>query len=123
MKKTILMLDDREIFLYIAKSHLAPRGYNVLLARDERQFLSLLAHRRVDMILLDVHLGPKGGEGITLLRWLRTMGRQVPIIMITSDNETRQECQKLGAAHFTTKPVNYEDLSRQLDRIFEVAVS
>ena len=116
MKKTILILDDREMFLYIARSHLTPRGYNVLIAQDQSQFISFI-DRKIDLVLLDVNLGPEGNEGIVLLCLLQAKKPTLPIIMVSSEIEKRQACLDLGANYFFTKPVNYNDLCRHIDFI------
>ncbi|MBI1746934.1 MAG: response regulator [Acidobacteria bacterium] len=116
MKRTLLLVDDREMFLHIAKSCLVPKGFNVLLGHNEEDVMKELARAAVDMVLLDIGLGLKGDEGLGILRRIRESTKDLPIIMVSADAGKQKLCYDLGATAFIPKPVNYDFLYRQIYR-------
>jgi CheY-like chemotaxis protein/DNA-binding XRE family transcriptional regulator len=96
----------------------------VFIARDGEEALDYLfcrgeyAHRRVanhpDVILLDLNL-PKV-SGLEILHQIKADKRtsMIPIVVLTSSQmfSDIEECQRLGAASYLVKPVNFHSLSR-----------
>ncbi|MBN2037235.1 MAG: hybrid sensor histidine kinase/response regulator [Chitinispirillaceae bacterium] len=62
-------------------------------------------HKDVDIVLLDINLGP-GPSGIDLLPVIRGKSRYAQVIMFTSEDklEVGVECLKRGAYDYMTKP-------------------
>jgi len=63
--KTILLVDDEQMFLEALEDALTFEGYRVLKARDVATALNTLRANQVDLITIDIMLSPgKGLEGV-----------------------------------------------------------
>ncbi|MCG8914534.1 response regulator [Actinokineospora sp. PR83] len=76
----------------------------------------VLAHRRVDLVLLDPHL--PDGSGVDLLRWLRATGLDTDVIAVADTPEPAglRACVSLGVLHYLLKPLAGEHLRDRLRR-------
>ena len=87
--KTILCIDDDGGMLGYQKALLERRGYKVLTADSARQGLQLAAVCAIAAVILDYHMPQmNGGEVATEIRRLRP---QVPIVMLSSDDEIPEQ--------------------------------
>ena len=76
----------------------------------------LLAHRHVDVLVLDMHIGPH--SGLEFLTVAKRLLPHVSILVLTNDpcEAHRRECLLRGADHFFDK-------SREFQRAVDVVVS
>lgn len=70
-----------------------------------------------DIFLLDIYM--EGQNGIDIARALRDMGVNSHILFVTGGNEYAAEAFEVGAFYYLQKPVQYEKLSRLLDKAME----
>lgn len=77
---------------------------------DVPSALAVLETQPVDLLLLDVYLRER--SGLEILRWLRRLGRDVDVILITaaSEVETVHAARQLGVRDFLVKPFEFERL-------------
>ena len=116
----ILAIDDHELVREGLNQVLQMLGDDIdVIQADNAQeaFMVLIAHRDLDLILLDYHLPDMNG-----LQVLRQLGRIQPslVVLMISGSTTLQLIQmalKDGAAGFVTKTGNTDDL---LDAINQV---
>jgi DNA-binding response OmpR family regulator len=115
-QKTVLLIDDDEATLVLVRALLEPAGYAVRTAQDGAMALVSAKHNAPDLIILDI--GLPGGDGLSVLRRLRTMGtlNVTPVIVLTGKKEPdwRQRAEEAGASHFMTKPVDKDELLAQV---------
>ncbi|MBP3233909.1 MAG: response regulator transcription factor [Eubacterium sp.] len=89
---------------------------------DEKELISILISKNIDLILLDI--GLPGFDGIKICKSLRKMSH-IPIIIITSDNSELTELMSIqsGADDFVPKPFNTRILLARmegvLNRVYE----
>ena len=69
------------------------------------------------VILSDINM--PGMDGLELLRELRKLRPDLPVMMVTAygDDERRRRASEYGAAEFITKPVDFEVLKQQLQQL------
>lgn len=109
-RKRILVVDDeqaiRESLRLLLKSN-----FDIALAEDGIQALSVAEEFHPDMVLLDVMM-PKR-DGIETLKLLREKNHDVPIVMLTATNTVRTAVQamKYGAIDYLNKPFEIEELT------------
>ena len=62
-----------------------------------------------------------GMEGLGLLQEVKRRHAELPVIMVTAygDDERRRKASKYGAAEFVTKPVDFDNLKRQLGQLWQ----
>jgi len=112
----ILVVDDDPIFCEFARVHLSTPAASVEAAPNGEVALSLLAHDNFDILLCDIDMPTL--DGFEVLARIRSNPRlsNLPIIMLTGKEDilSIDRAYNLGATAFTTKPVNWRNLSYQI---------
>jgi CheY-like chemotaxis protein len=109
----VLAVDDDMINLKLLKSMLMKSGKvkEVIEARNGSDAIGELKGRNdIDLILLDIIMPIMGG--IDMLKVVRADEnlRQLPIIVLTTDETKKVEALECGANGFLMKPIRNEDL-------------
>lgn len=116
MSETILVVDDEQKIIDLARMYLEQDGYKVTCATDglnaRRQIISDLP----DLVVLDLML--PGMDGLEVCRQVRAQS-DVPIIMLTarSDDIDKIVGLELGADDYLTKPFNPRELVARVKAI------
>lgn len=74
------------------------------------------SHKDIDLLLLDISLGEKEVDGMTLAKHIRKIGSAVPIIFITSDSTKAAEGYLVEAVGFLSKPIDDTRFALFLDK-------
>ncbi len=105
--KRVLLVDDMSTVRKALGRMLSGFGMEVLEANDAESALLLVAEQKIDLFLLDIHLG--GMDGMELCQRLRRMGRfrYTPVLFITSlaEEEISQQAFDSGGDDVISKPV------------------
>jgi len=120
MQKTdlvVLAVDDDMINLKLLKSMLIKSGKvkEVIEAKNGSDAIGELKGRNdIDLILLDIIMPIMGG--IDMLKVVRADDnlRQLPIIVLTTDETKKVEALECGANGFLMKPIRNEDLIKKI---------
>ena len=118
MKYRILIVEDNIMLAGQQKKRLEKSGYEAEITIDEPGARKLLKKESFDLVLSDVRL-PEG-DGISLLEWMRKERMDIPFIIMTGYASVPDAVQaiKLGAKDYLAKPVQMDELQRQLKDIF-----
>jgi DNA-binding response OmpR family regulator len=112
----ILVVDDDPILLEFAKVYLATPAATIETATDVDGALALMRAQAFDIVLVDIEM-PRH-DGYELLEIIRRAPatRGIPVMMLTGheDIASIDRSYELGATAFTTKPVNWRQLSYQI---------
>ena len=113
----ILLVEDEKLMSLFIKMELNHEGYNVDVAYNGREGLSIAEKTEYNLILLDIML--PGLNGIEVCRRIRHSS-QVPIIMLTakSDISDRVLGLDVGANDYLTKPFAIEELFARI-RVYQ----
>ena len=106
----VLLVDnDPEHNLALAKV-LVGAGYPVHTSIGGYEALTLLKERRFDLVIMDLRMPSR--VGLDLLRSIRAMNADLPVIVITAHGEWTSyvEAMNIGAVDYLTKPVRREDI-------------
>jgi CheY-like chemotaxis protein len=110
---TILAVDDSRVMQYEIQRALEEH-YNVLVADNAVDALSIIYHQDISVLLLDVSM--PGVDGLELCRTVRNLPqfKTLPIIMVTSKDGAFDKVQGrlAGATEYLTKPFKKEQLSQ-----------
>jgi two-component system, NtrC family, response regulator AtoC len=121
-KKTILIgEDDSEVRGYLEMA-VKCMGYEVMLAQDGEEVLSVLQQNdHIHAVLLDIIMPRK--DGIETLRDIRRLTEPLPVIMVSDASSTINVVQamKIGATDFLSKPVAYDDLRNAVQKAIDSA--
>ena len=112
-KLKVLAVDDDMINLKLLKTMLmkAPNVYQVVEAKNGADAIGILkAHDDIDIILLDIIMPVMGGiEMLKVIRADESL-RQLPVIILTTDETKKTEALECGANGFLMKPVREKDV-------------
>ncbi|MGQ4646255.1 response regulator [Lyngbya aestuarii] len=112
MTKTILIIEDDELFRSMLFGLLEMEDFNVISAADGSNGLILAKQLQPDLVISDINLPYLNGLGV--LNKLRNdlTTAHLPFMFLTSksDQETRSLAMKLGANAYLTKPVHLSNL-------------
>jgi DNA-binding response OmpR family regulator len=112
----ILVVDDDPILREFASVYLTTPMSTVALAPDASTALELLGCEQFDIALVDIDM--PGMNGFELVECIRGQDklRNLPIVMVTGreDIVSIDRAYAVGATSFSTKPVNWRQLSHQL---------
>jgi CheY-like chemotaxis protein len=92
-RKTILCIDDDHGMLGYQKALLERRGYKVLTAASARQGLRIAAVCAVAAVIVDYHMPEMNGHDVAIE--IKRLTPQVPIIMLSSDEEIPEHALKV----------------------------
>lgn len=120
MKKRILVVDDdppmRELLKFKLTNH---GGFEVMTARDAKEFSEIALSQPVDLIILDIWL--RGWIGTEVYSELLNSGLDpgVPVIFITAllGDEVPSRVTSSGRYALYRKPFNFDELMGQVDRM------
>lgn len=119
--RKVLVIDDSRTILSIAKGELE-RNYQITTALSGEEGLFLLEKYRPDLILLDLNM--PGMDGKEVLRRIRSDVRwkRIPVIFLTADTtpQTEEECLRLGADDYISKPFVSIVMRRRISRVIEL---
>ena len=116
----VLAVDDDMINLKLLKSMLMKSGKvkEVIEAKNGSDAIGELKGRNdIDLVLLDIIMPIMGG--IEVLKVVRADDnlRQVPIIVLTTDETKKGDALEFGANGFLMKPIRNSDLIAKIDTV------
>ena len=116
---TVLLADDNESSIAVARDYLTAHGYQVIVARDGTEAVQQAREQRPDLILMDIQMPEM--DGLEAIRQIRSDDAQsvatVPIIALTAlampgDPE---RCTEAGANAYLSKPASLRELVRLIE--------
>jgi len=106
----ILVLDDDPDICAMLKMVLEYHGYGAEEADGEEKARTVLATRKVDLIIMDMLLS--GADGTDICRRLKQDEKtlSIPILMFSAHPNAQNVCIQAGADDFIAKPFEMNDL-------------
>lgn len=116
MPDTILIVDDEQRIIDLARMYIEQEGYLVEYANDGTQALKIVSEKPPALMVLDLML--PGVDGWEVCRRVRASS-DLPIIMLTarSDDIDKIVGLELGADDYLTKPFNPRELVARIRAI------
>jgi DNA-binding response OmpR family regulator len=112
-KQKILIVDDSELVLELARDALEGAGYEVLTATNGVEANShIFSGTKLDMIIFDVMLPFLDGDKKAKLLREKEIGRHIPILLIStkSEDELTRLSAEAGVDGFIQKPFTSEGI-------------
>ena len=106
----ILVVEDDANTRKLMQAVLSQNGYEPVAARDGVEALSILEHKHIDLIVLDVMM-PRM-DGLALTREIRGAGGNMPILMVSAKELPADKKQGFlaGTDDYLVKPVDEEEM-------------
>jgi len=105
----VLIVDDEPPIRKLLRMGLGTQGYHIIDAPNAKTALELMS-AKPDLVILD--LGLPDMQGLDLLRQIRRLRADVPIVVLSSrgDEVAKVEALDLGADDYVTKPFGMDEL-------------
>ena len=110
----LLVVDDDLNILKMLKMRLESEGYQVETASEIEAAKELAATNEYELAILDLKFS--GGSGIDLMKSIREVDADLPVIILTAHGtiESAVEAMKEGAYIYLTKPFDHRELLLQV---------
>ena len=124
-EKSILVVDDEDDTVELARMVLEFEGYRVFSANNGQDAIDFLkkSDEKPDLILLDV-LMPKI-DGLEVCKWIKKQSRlkSIPILLFTAKvgKKDRIAGEEAGADAYINKPFSAEDLLSLIKNHLEIS--
>ena len=119
--RTVLVVDDDRVLARMVSERLQQERIATLVAHDLLEALRIVNTRRIDAIILDLHM-PKG-NGDELVRQMKELKRtsSIPVIVLTGSavEDDAARLLDMGADAFMRKPPDFARLIERLDRLMQ----
>ena len=108
----LLLVDDEAPVLEMLTEYFVGRGYAVTAVASGQKALAAFTRERPDIVLLDIRM--TGIDGVTVLKGMHEAEPNVPVIMVTAneDEALARDTLTIGAFDYVAKPFDFEHLDR-----------
>ena len=112
----VCVVDDQEMMRDSLVAALTQQEHKVFAFENAQEALTQLRQRHFDVVISDLKM--PGMDGVELLREMRRLGLDAPVILMTAfaSVETAVEAMKLGAFDYVQKPFNAEEVAILIER-------
>lgn len=116
MSKKILIIDDEPQLVESIAVRLKASGYAVITAPDGVSGINKFKEDEPDLVILDIMM--PGLSGLDVLKELKQISLNVPVIMLTAYGTPQSaiESLRLGAYDHLAKPFNTETLLEMIKK-------
>jgi two-component system, NtrC family, response regulator AtoC len=116
--RRVLVVDDERLVRWSLSERLRADGIEPVQAASAREAIDAAA-QGIDAAILDYKL--PDGDGISVLKQLRQMDPDLPVVMLTAHTEVEVvvEAIKAGASDYVAKPFEVHDVALRLARALE----
>jgi len=113
-KPNLLLVDDDETFCSVLKPALEKRNFQVSVANDVKNGMTLAEQTEPEYAVIDLRIGHD--SGLEMVKKLISLDGNTQIVMLTgfASIATAVEAIKLGAIHYLTKPANADEIVNAL---------
>lgn len=114
--KTILLVDDDDDLRDALQWYFNNIGYQVICASSGESAFPIVREAHVDLVVSDIRM--PNGDGIHLLKNIRTLGTLAPPVILVSAYSEMDEttASAAGAFAFFAKPLDLDALKNSISR-------
>ena len=108
--RSVLIVDDDEVFRTRLGRAFASRGWETLLGESSKHAAALAAEHAPDLGVIDLRIGEE--NGLDVIRELRKVDSTIYLVMLTGWGSiaTAIEAVRGGADHYLSKPVDADQI-------------
>lgn len=116
----ILYADDDPSIQEVIGDILTRQGYDVIIAKDGNEALSLAKECMPDLIILDYLMPGLNGAQVCEALKKDDQTKKIPVVMVTAYPTEKEKSLSAGAVDFITKPVDKTDLLLRIKSVLKV---
>ena len=111
--RLLIVEDEKNLSAAVAK-YMKDEGYTTDCCYDGSEAMDYIESTDYDAVILDIML--PGRDGISILKEIRRIKKNLPVIMLTAKNSIEDKVTglDLGADDYMTKPFSLEELSARV---------
>jgi len=119
-KAKILLVEDDPVNRMVSTKILGKVGYDVLVAKNGKEALPILAREDIDLVLMDVEMPEM--DGFQTTRVIRSAEMEtdfhIPIIALTAKvfKGEKEKCLEAGMDDYLAKPVSADSLKKMVEK-------
>lgn len=115
-KKRILIADDDQTTRETVSDLLTDEGYEVAVAANGHEAVSLLSSFLPDLVLTDLHM--PGLNGTDVLAQVKQVSAVIPVIIFTAETtiDAERKAHALGVHDYLNKPLQVADILERIAR-------
>ena len=126
-KQTVMLVDDDIDFLTQMEIQLKNAGYHVIKAEGQKPAEELLKSEKPDIAIIDLMMEHTDG-GFALAYYIKRFDNSIPVIMVSGvnsetglnfDASTEEEKSWVRADSFLAKPIRFEQLEKEMERLLK----
>jgi two-component system cell cycle response regulator DivK len=118
-KRTVLLVEDRDVSRELARTLLEHSGYHVLEAASGAEAVSMAVESLPDLVLLDLQMPIK--DGFQVLKELKSdqRSRTIPVVALTANamQGDKERALRDGFTGYLTKPLSLSTIREELARL------
>lgn len=114
--KHVLIIDDQQDHAFLIQKQLVRLGFLTSVCVDIFQVLNRIKNGYVDVVTIDLNMPFM--DGVEVIKHIRNLDREIPIIVITATNNEfkRIECLQHGADYYLVKPFYDKELKAIMEQ-------
>ncbi|MCB2182849.1 MAG: response regulator [Desulfobulbaceae bacterium] len=112
--KKILLVDDEESIHLLYREELEEEGYEVHSALSGEEALDKLKIIAPDLVVLDINM--PGMNGIDVLRRLKEINPELPVILSSAYQEFKQDLASWASDDYIVKSSNLDELKNAVKK-------
>jgi two-component system response regulator RpaA len=111
-RRRVLIVDDEPSIAKILRKQMEVAGFDVTVAVDGEQGLTMIREARPELVVLDVMLPKMNGHQVCAAVKQDPALKQTPILMLTAkaQRNDQDEAMKCGADAYLAKPFQLDEL-------------
>jgi len=120
-QKTVIVVEDEPDAAELFAEMMRVSGFRVLKTYSSTPAISLIAHEKPDVVILDIMMPDI--SGLEVLRFMRREQElmDTPVIVVSAKSlpSDIREGLEAGATLYLTKPVGYLDLKKAVEEVMQ----
>lgn len=119
MSKLVYTVDDEENILEIINFNLEKNGYETKGFTEGKKFLKEFAHKKPDLVILDLMLPDM--DGYEICKEIKNKNSDMPVIILSAKGEELDKVLglELGADDYMVKPFGVRELTARVKNIIK----
>lgn len=116
-KKRILLVDDEEGIQLLYRGEFEDDGYEVDSAYNGEEALEKFRDQSFDLVILDINM--PGMNGIEVLRQMKEINPELPVILSTAYPEYKQDFGTWASEDYIVKSANLDELKAAIHKYLD----
>ena len=120
--KHILVIDNDINTLTVIQLILSSYGYKVESHSNWKEGMNEIINKKPSLIILKVNLGNVDGRNLISQLKYNSDTKDIPVILISSNNESTISLEETGAQDFITTPVTFNSIIQKIKNVIGMII-